>query len=140
MSIFGPLGEVFSGFLNRDAAKVQEAQAKIEKEMAKLRAVQISEASRRQLSGVLGTQAAIQATRGVTGATSDVIRRNTREDAYRSEAIARLAEINRAAASALAQKGYAQQAAWAVPLGVIRGITAFEQDAAEVMKQIAAGG
>jgi len=141
-NIFSTVGDLIGGFASQEAAKVQEAQAKIEKQMAKLREQQIAEASRRQLSSTLGTIDAIRAGRGVSGdsQTGQAIQRVTREDAYRGEAIARLAEVNRAAAARLAQDGYAMQAKWAVPMAAFRAAGGMVDSAAAAFGAPAPGG
>lgn len=141
-NIFSTIGDVLGGFASQEAAKVQEAQAKIEKQMAKLREKQIAEASRRQLSSTLGTIDAIRAGRGVSGdsQTGQAIQRVTREDAYRSEAIQRLAEVNRAAAARLAQSGYAMQAKWAVPMAALGAFSGMLDSAASAFSGAPAPG
>jgi hypothetical protein len=142
MGVLSAISEVMGGFAQKASAEVSEAQAKQEKKMAELRAQQVIENSRRQLGSVLGTIQAVRASRNVSGdsQTGQQIQRVTRQDALRAEGIARLAELNRAAAAALAQRGYGMQARWAVPMGFMRGLAGMEGQIASAMTGGAGGG
>lgn len=127
---------LFEGRQQAKALKAQELAARIEQQQAKIRASQIGEQSRAQLATVLGNIDAIRSARGakLDSATGRAIRRRTMDDALRDEAIARLAEMNRASAAGMAAAGYRSAARWAIPLAVAKGV---EQDA---MNAFAMGG
>jgi len=135
MAFFSALGDLVGGFLGRDSAKIQEEQAKLEMKMAKLRGKQIVGESRRGLLSTQGTVKAIRSARGVSGdsQTGQLIESATRDDAFRAEAVARLAELNRASAARMAADGYALQAKWAIPLGVMRMVGTMESEIAKGM-------
>lgn len=130
-SVLQGFATIGSGIMSRRANKAQEAGAKIEADMARLRGKQIGERSREDLATVLGNIDAIRVSRGVSldSATGDVIRRRTQRDAFRDEGVAVLGELNRASNATMAAKGYASAARWAVPLAVLQSAGSFAQAA-----------
>lgn len=113
--------KIAGGIMQSKSAAIQAQQAKIEGEMARLRGVQIAEQSRINLTQALGNISAITAARGLRGddATGQAIRAQTKQDIYRNEAVARLAELNRAGAADATAAGYRMQSAWAIPMATL---------------------
>ncbi|MFN4287567.1 MAG: hypothetical protein ACK4E3_03620 [Brevundimonas sp.] len=105
--------------------------AEIERDMAKLRGKQIAERSQEELAIALQNIDAIRGARGVNlnSATGEAIRKRTRQDAYRDEAVSRLAEFNRAEAANAAARGYRTASRWAMPLAALNSIGSFAQAA-----------
>lgn len=108
-------------FVGKEKAKgfaAQEQQAQVEAQMARLRGVQIGEQSRYNLRQQLGNIGAVQAARGVSNdsQTANAIVGQTQDDMYRNEAVARLAELNRAGAADSAAAGYKAAKGWAIPM------------------------
>lgn len=120
---------IAQGYQKGKALAGQALGATIERDMARLRGVQIQEQSRADLASTLGNIAAIQTARGVSldSPTSQVIERRTIKDAYRDEAIAVLAERNRAANADMQARGYRSASRWALPLSVVNAAGDFAQ-------------
>ena len=125
-SALSGLATVAGGFQQAKAAKAQALGAKIEAAMARLRGTQIAERSREDLATAQGNIATVRAGRGVgDSATGRLIERRTMQDAYRDEGVARLGELNRAANSDMAMRGYNSAARWAVPIAVLQSAGQF---------------
>lgn len=113
---------IAGGFMQRKAAQAQALGAKIERDTALLRGTQIQERSREDLATLLGNIDAIRSSRNVSldSETGEAIRSRTVQDAYRDEAVARLAELTRAGAAEQARRGANTQARWAIPIAVLQ--------------------
>lgn len=120
-----------AGYQSAKAAKAAELGATIERDMARLRRTQIGEESRANLATMLGTVQALRSTRGagLDSPTGQLIERRTRQDGYRAEAIAGLAELNRQSSADMAAKGHRSAARWAVPMSVLNAAGSFAQAA-----------
>lgn len=122
---------IFQGRQQAKSLKAQAAAARIEQEMALIRADQIAGEARSDLATALGNIDAIRSTRGASldSQTGQAIGQRTMKDAYRAEAMARLAEVNRASTAGMAARGYRSAARWAIPLAAAQGML---QDAERV--------
>lgn len=112
---------IAGGVQSARANAAQQQGAQIEAAMARLRGKQIGKKSREDLLTLEGNIDAIRSTRGVSldSQTGQMIGRRTRQDAYRSEGIAVLGELNRAGNADAAARGYGTAAKWAIPLSVL---------------------
>lgn len=109
------------GFMQGRAYAAQAQGARIERDMAYVRINQAGAASRNAMATAFGSIDNIRSTRGVSldSATGQAIGRRTKADFYREEAIARLGELNRAAAADREAKGLTSAARWATPIAVL---------------------
>lgn len=121
-NIFSMIATIGSGRQTAKSYKAKALGAEIEKQMALLRGTQIGERSREDLLTALGNIDAIRTARGASldSQTGQMIQQRTRQDAYRDEAVSRLAEFNRASNADMAAKGYRSAARWAIPLSVLQ--------------------
>lgn len=127
-SVLGGLATLASGYQQAKGLSAQAQAARIEGEMARIRNTQIAAQSREQIATVLGNIDAIRSARGASldSMTGQAIQKRTVKDAMRAEAMARLAEINRASVANQAARGYSSAARWALP---IAGLQALSQGA-----------
>lgn len=125
------LATIGAGRLEGKAAANRAQAARIEAEMANIRGIQVREASRQELQTVLGSIGVTRSTRGMSldSATGQAIDATTRQDLYRREAIAALAERQRQGAALSAAQGYQTAARWALPLSVLQSGGQFAQAA-----------
>lgn len=121
------LATIGSGIMSAKANKAQQLGAQIEASMARLRGKQIAAEARGNLLTTNGAISAIRTTRGVSSdsQTGQAIQRRTRQDAYRSEAVAVLGEMTRAGNADMAAKGYGTAARWAIPMSVLNSAGSF---------------
>lgn len=117
------------GFMQGKALAGQALGAEIERDNALLRRMQIAAGSRERLATALGNIDSIRTARGASldSQTGQAIQRRTVEDSYRDEAVAVLAELNRASAAGMAAKGYRTASRWSLPLSVINSAGDFAQ-------------
>lgn len=118
-----------SGVMSARASKAAAQASRIEGEIAMIRRNQQGAQARQELLTVLQSIGALRSARGVSldSPTGQVIERATRETAYRQEAIAGLAELNRASAAQQEARGHRTAARWAVPISVLNSAGSFAQ-------------
>jgi len=121
----GAAARIGQGALNKASAKQQAKAARAEAADYRLRATQIAELSRDQLAQTLGTIEAVRAGRNLNpdSATAQALERRTVENAYRNEAVARLAELNKAQAAEWQAAGYSRAAKYAMPLAALSAVS-----------------
>ncbi len=123
------LAGIGQGYMQGKALAGQALGARIERDMALLRATQIKEQSRAGLATTLGNIAAIRSARGagLDSPTGRAIERRTAQDVYREEAVVVLGELNRASTAGMAAKGFRTASRWALPLSVVNAAGDFAQ-------------
>lgn len=112
---------IASGFQQGKSLAAQAQAARIEGEFARIRKTQGQANSREQMATTLAAIMGVRSARGagLDSQTGMAIERRTRQDFYRQEAIAALAETQRAGAAMSAARGLSSASRWAVPISVL---------------------